>query len=180
MNFLPTRERSSGRARRVWPGWVDRRRWWAMKSLGRRKCLCCKKLFVPDARNRRHQRHCAKPACQKTRNTRAVRRWRGRAENRQYWSGQENVARATAWQKANPDYWKRRKKRAVVLQHVCKVEGVDKKQDKPEVLQHVWRTQSPLLLGLISKITGSVLQHDMAQITGQLIASGRALVGPNH
>jgi hypothetical protein len=60
------------------------------------------------------------------------------------------------------------------------METIERQGDNPEVLQNVWRTQPPLLLGLISKITGSVLQHDMAQITGQLIASGRALVGPNH
>jgi hypothetical protein len=151
-----------------------------MKPFGRRKCVSCKKLFVPDPRNRRHQRHCGKPACQKTRNTAAVRRWRGRAANRQYWSGPDNAARARAWQQANPEYWKRPKKRAIVLQHVCRTEAIDGQGDKLEVLQNVWRTQPPLLLGLISKITGSVLQHDMAEITGQLIASGRALVGPNH
>jgi hypothetical protein len=151
-----------------------------MKPLGRRKCLCCKKLFAPDPRNRRHQWHCGKPACQQTRSTAAVRRWRGRAENREYWSGPENAVRARAWQKAHPNYWKGRKKRAVVLQNVCRLKVVAVEQDNSEVLQNVWRTQPPLLLGLISKITGSVLQHDMAQITGQLIASGRALVGPNH
>ena len=90
-----------------------------------------------------------------------MRRWRGRPENREYWSGPENVARARAWQKEHPNYAKGRKKRVVVL-------------------QNVWQTQPPLLLGLISRITGSVLQHDMAEITGQLIANGRALVGPNH
>jgi hypothetical protein len=151
-----------------------------MKPSGRRKCLCCRKLFTPDPRNRRHQRHCSKAACQQTRSTAAVRRWRGRSENRDYWSGQENAARTRAWQKANPNYWKRRKKRAVVLQVVCGVKVVAVEVDNPEVLQNVWRTQPPLLLGLISRITGSVLQHDMAQITGQLIANGRALVGPNH
>jgi hypothetical protein len=151
-----------------------------MKPRGRRKCLCCNKLFVADPRNQRHQRYCAKQSCQKTRGTAAVRRWRGRPENRQYWSGPENAARARAWQKANPQYWKRRKKRVVVLQNVCQMEAIVKQQDSSEVLQNVWRTQPPLLLGLISRITGSILQHDMAQITGQLIASGRALVGPNH
>ena len=151
-----------------------------MKPRGRRKCLCCKKLFVPDARNRRHQRHCAKAACQQTRTAAAVRRWRGRPENRKYWHGDHNAARARAWQKANPGYWKRRKKRARVLQVVCGPEVFALQADNPKVLQDVWRMQPPLLLGLISKITGSVLQHDMAQITGQLIASGRALVGPNH
>jgi len=109
-----------------------------------------------------------------------MRRWRGRPENREYWSGPENVARARAWQKEHPNYAKGRKKRVVVLQNVCRLEAVALEQDKLEVLQNVWQTQPPLLLGLISRITGSVLQHDMAEITGQLIANGRALVGPNH
>jgi hypothetical protein len=151
-----------------------------MKPFGRRKCLGCKKLFVPDPRNRRHQRHCGKLACQQTRSMAAVRRWRGRPENRAYWSGPENAARARAWQKEHPNYYKGRKKRVVVLQNVCRLEAVAVEQDNPKVLQNVWQTQPPLLLGLISRITGSVLQHDMAQITGQLIANGRALVGPNH
>ena len=28
----------------------------------RRKCRCCRKLFHPDPRNRRHQRYCSAPA----------------------------------------------------------------------------------------------------------------------
>ena len=69
---------------------------------------------------------------------------------------------------------------ARVLQVVCAAQPIDGAEDKPKVLQDVWQMQPPLLLGLISKITGTVLHTDMAQITGQLIASGRALVGPNH
>ena len=151
-----------------------------MKPLGRRKCLCCKKLFVADPRNRRHQRHCAKVKCRKERKVAADRRWRGRPENRGYWNGPDNAARARAWQRANPGYWKRREKRVAVLQVVCGMEPDVGQRDSVKVLQDVWRAQPPLLLGLISKITGTVLQDDMAQITGQLIASGRALVGPNH
>jgi len=150
-----------------------------MKPRGRRKCLCCKKLFLPDPRNQRHQRHCAKGSCQKERKAASDRQWRGRPENREYWSGPENAARARSWQKANPGYWKRRKKRAAFLQVVCGTEPNEEQRDNVKVLQDVWRAQPPILLGLISKITGTVLQADMAQITGQLIASGRALVGPN-
>src|ERR1700677_490894 len=105
-----------------------------MKPLGRRKCLCCKKLFVPDPRNRRHQWHCAKAACQQTRTAAAVRRGGGRPETRKYWHGDDNAARARAWQKAHPGYWKCRKKRARVLQVVCAVKVVVLEQDNPEVL----------------------------------------------
>ena len=151
-----------------------------MSPRSRRKCLCCKTLFIPDPRNRHHQRHCSKLECQQVRNTAASRRWRARPENRDHWLGEWNAARVREWQKAHPGYWKKRKKKGAVLQNVCCAQGTGDKEDKPEVLQDVWTAQPPLLLGLISKITGSVLQHDMAQVTGQLIASGRALVGPNH
>jgi hypothetical protein len=151
-----------------------------MKPRSRRKCVSCKKLFVPEARNQRHQRCCAGVSCQRERKAASDRRWRSRPENREYWSGPENAARARAWQKAHPGYWKKRKKRARVLQVVCAAQPVGLEKDEPKVLQEVWRMQPPLLLGLISKITGTVLHTDMAQITGQLIASGRALVGPNH
>jgi len=73
-----------------------------MKPSGRRKCVCCKKLFMPDARNRRHQRWCAKASCRQARKTASDRRWRGRPENREYWSGPESAARVRAWQKAQP------------------------------------------------------------------------------
>jgi hypothetical protein len=151
-----------------------------MKPFVRRKCVSCKKLFVPEARNRRHQRCCGKASCRQARKAASDRRWRGRPENREYWSGPENSARVRAWQKAHPGYWKERKKRARVLQVVCAPEVFALQADNSKVLQDVWRMQPPLLLGLISKITGTVLHTDMAEITGQLIANGRALVGPNH
>ncbi|MEO7405094.1 MAG: hypothetical protein ABIU95_15635, partial [Burkholderiales bacterium] len=69
---------------------------------------------------------------------------------------------------------------ARVLQVVCAHQVTDYQVDSPKVLQVVWQAQPPLLLGLISKIAGTVLHTDMAEITGQLIANGRALVGPNH
>ena len=151
-----------------------------MKPSGRRKCVSCKKLFVPEARNRRHQLCCGKASCRQVRKAASDRRWRGKPENREYWSGPENAARVRAWQKAHPGYWKERKKRVRVLQVVCGPEVFALQADNSKVLQDVWRTQPPLLLGLISRITGTVLHADIAEITGQLIANGRALVGPNH
>ena len=110
----------------------------------------------------------------------ASRRWRARPENRDHWLGEWNATRVREWQKDHPGYWKKRKKKGAVLQNVCSAQSAGDKEDKPKVLQDIWTAQPPMPLGLISKITGSVLQHDMARVTGQLIASGRALVGPNH
>jgi putative tryptophan/tyrosine transport system substrate-binding protein len=38
----------------------------------RRKCRCCRKLFRPDPRNRRHQRYCSMPRCRAARKTRPI------------------------------------------------------------------------------------------------------------
>lgn len=160
-------------------GYRIRRSWRGMSSGQRRKCRCCKQLFVPEARNRRHQRYCTAPSCQKARKEAGQKRWQARPANRDYWRGEWNAARVRQWQKAHPGYWKKRRKKVVpVLQVVCAEQTSAVLRDKPEVLQDVWTTQPPILLGLISRITGTVLQDDMARVTGQLIASGRALVGP--
>jgi hypothetical protein len=151
-----------------------------MSQPSRRKCRHCQTLFVPDARNRRHQFHCTKPNCRQVRQAKARQRWKEAPENRDHWKGDWNARRVREWQQAHPGYWKKRgKKGAKALQNVCSAQIADKQEDKPKVLQDIWQAQPPLILGLISKITGTVLQDDMARVTGELIASGRALVGPN-
>ena len=83
-----------------------------MKRARRRKCLCCGELFRPDARNRRHQRYCSKPACRRASKAASQRRWRDKAENRDYFRGAINVARVQAWRAAHPRYWRRKAPRA--------------------------------------------------------------------
>jgi hypothetical protein len=78
-----------------------------MKRARRRKCLCCGELFRPDARNLRHQRHCAKPACRTASKAASQRRWLAKVTNRDYFRGPINVARVQAWRAAHPGYWRR-------------------------------------------------------------------------
>jgi hypothetical protein len=77
---------------------------------GQRKCLCCGKFFMPDARNRRGQRYCRELACRKASKAQSQRRWLKQEANRAYFSGDENAARVRAWQAAHPGYWKHRRK----------------------------------------------------------------------
>ena len=84
------------------------------------KCLHCKKLFVPDYRNRGRQKYCASPECQALRQQANQRRWLGRPENRDYFRGPDNVKRVQQWRAEHPGYWKRRPRQPRrALQEAC-------------------------------------------------------------
>jgi hypothetical protein len=68
-----------------------------MKRRWQRKCLCCREWFQSDARNRRHQRYCAKAACRKASKAASQRRWLAKPQNRDYFHGPEQVARVRPW-----------------------------------------------------------------------------------
>ena len=62
----------------------------------RRKCKCCRKLFRPDPRNRRHQYYCSAPACRAASKAASQARWLAQPENRNYFRGPVHVARVQA------------------------------------------------------------------------------------
>ena len=153
-----------------------------MHPAGQRKCPHCEEFFVPDARNRKRQHYCAKPACRRASKAESQRRWLSRPENADYFRGADNAARARAWQAAHPGYWKKRRKRAaVVLQDDCRAQATGTQavtaSDRGAVLQDDWQRQPPLVIGLIAHLAGVTLPEDIAAMTGQLIAKGQAVLG---
>ena len=58
-----------------------------------RRCAACHQLFFPDARCRHPQRYCAAPVCRAVSKAESQRRWAAKAENRDYWRGEEEVRR---------------------------------------------------------------------------------------
>ena len=66
----------------------------------RRKCRCCSEFFFPDYRNQNRQRYCSKAACRHASKLASQRRWLGKAANRHYFRGPENVRRVQAWRQA--------------------------------------------------------------------------------
>src|SRR4051812_27145131 len=112
-----------------------------MKSR-RKRCLCCKELFEPEARSRYHQKFCSRTACRKASKSLSQRRWNQKAENRSYWRGAEQVARVNAWRRSN---------RA-------------KKIRPGGLLQEDCVPRSPLLVGLIATLVESTLQDDIAAV----------------
>ena len=150
---------------------------------GRRKCHHCKEFFIPEARNRHHQRSCEKPACRRASKAASQRRWERKPENRDYYRGPEKAAKVRAWQAANPGYWKRRRKRSTVLPDVLTAEVSPKQkvtmQDDESVLPDLWHGQSPLMVGLIAQMTGYVLPEDIAVVASRMETHGLALMGLN-
>lgn len=152
------------------------------KRRRRRKCLCCKELFDPDARTADRQRHCGKQACRRASKAWRQRRWLSKAENRDYFRGPDNVERVRRWREQHPGYWRRggRKGRAA-LQDDCGSQGVDAQKDasglRARALQDDCLAQLPLFVGLISSLTDCALQDDIAQTIRRMQAQGQSILG---
>jgi hypothetical protein len=152
-----------------------------MKAPGRRKCLHCGAFYQPDRRNRRHQRYCAKPDCRKRSKADSQRRWLQRPENQSYFRGPENCQRVKAWRQRHPGCRRKKKAQAPAgLQEVCptqapEAQGVSPRPE-PDGLQDLFSMQPAMVVGLISMMTGSELQEDIALTTRLLLRKGQDIL----
>jgi hypothetical protein len=73
----------------------------------RRRCLCCQKLFSRDPRLRHRQKYCSEPACRAASKQSSQRRWLRKADNNEYFRGEQHVDRVQAWRAKNPGYWRK-------------------------------------------------------------------------
>ncbi|NEV65309.1 hypothetical protein [Thiorhodococcus minor] len=154
-----------------------------MKRRRQRKCLHCGELFHPDARNAYHQRYCGKAERRRASKAASQRRWLGKAANRDYFRGPDNVARVRAWRAEHPGYGRRKGAlEAAALQDVCTRQVLEKTGESEvftqTALQDLFHAQPIVLIRLIASLTGSALQEDIARSTrrfqqlGQDILSG--------
>jgi hypothetical protein len=120
----------------------------------RKRCLCCKELFEPEARSQYHQRFCSRTACRKASKALSQRRWHQKPENRNYWQGAEQVARVKAWRRANRN----------------------KKIGAAALLQEDCVPRNPLLVGLIATLVESALQEDIAAVCRRLVTKGEEIL----
>ena len=149
----------------------------------RRKCHCCTKFFIPDPRNQSRQHYCPQPACQQASKAASQRRWLSKAANRDYFRGADQVRRVQLWRKSHPGYWRKKApssqdpqavdpQSANLGQASCNVPRV-----LPGTLQDFCLAQDPAFVGLISMVTGSTLQEDIAATARQLLLRGRNILG---
>jgi hypothetical protein len=156
----------------------------AMKRPAKRKCRHCKEFFRPDPRNRHHQRYCSKPACRRQSKAEAQRRWLQKPDNQSHFRGPENRQRVQAWRKAPPGYWRKGKPKVKrPLQDLCAGQSPENEQltkkTGPLALQDLLRMQPALVVGLISMMTGSALQEDIAEMVRRLQRKGQDILGAN-
>jgi hypothetical protein len=121
------------------------------------KCLGCGDIFTVDVRNRGRQKYCPKRACRATGKAARPRRWLGKPENQDYFSGPEHVERVRTWRAAHPGYWRsHRRAGGVALQDASLPRAcID------------W---------LIAHLSDSALQDDIASTTRGLLQLGQDIL----
>ena len=148
----------------------------------RRKCRCCTKFFLPDPRTQHRQHYCSEPACRAASKAASQRHWLSKAGNGDYFRGAEQGSRVEPWRQNPPGYWKKKAsseatqapevQRAKPDQSSCNVP-----RGLPGTLQDHSLAQDPAFVGLISMVTGSTLQDEIAATTRQLLLRGRNILG---
>ena len=149
----------------------------------RRKCRCCMKFFNPDRRTEDRQRYCSKLTCRQASKAASQRRWLSKDGNGDHFRGADEVRRVQLWRKSHPGYWKKQKPSSQGTQAVdCQPTDLDQSscnvpRGLPGTLQDYCLAQDPAFVGLISMVTGSTLQEDIADTARQLLLRGRNILG---
>jgi hypothetical protein len=142
------------------------------------KCLCCGEIFTVDVRNRGRQKYCPKAACRAVSKAARQRRWLGKPENQDYFSGPEHVERVRVWRAAHPGYWRSHRRRGpIALQGVLVSQVLEKAEDfATRALQDALQQQGPVLIGLIAHLSDSALQDDIATTARGLLQLGQDIL----
>ena len=77
-----------------------------MGMINKKRCRHCRRLFIPDYRNRDRQKYCKTAMCRKTSKAASQEKWLNKPENKNYFRGPVNVQRVQEWRRQNPEYWK--------------------------------------------------------------------------
>jgi len=145
------------------------------------KCVHCKKLFLPDYRNRGRQRFCREPACRRESQRESQRLWLSQLGNADYFRGSENTARVQAWRRQRPGYARRPTQTGQALQETCSRQITTPEEHKSthpvSPLQDLCSSQEHLLVGLVATFIDSPLQEYIAGHLHHLIAKGREILG---
>ena len=152
------------------------------RQLRARKCHCCNEFFRPDYRNGHQQVFCPKLPCRKASKAASQRRWLSQPANRDYFRGAENVRRVQQWRQAHPDYGKKKSappapSQATEPQEVAPSSLLVTAPPTTGALQDNCLSDHPVFIGLLSMVTGSTLQEDIAGIARKLEARGRDILG---
>ena len=146
----------------------------------RRKCKCCRRLFRPDPRSRRHQRYCSEPPCRAASKAASQARWLAKPENQGYFRDPWHVIRVRAWRSRHPGYWRKPRRCATALQDVSRAQSIDSEAKTANFvrspLQDLITAQPAVLIGLITHLVGTPLQDDIVRTTDRLLRLGQDIL----
>ena len=152
-----------------------------MKRRRRRACHHCGVGFVPKPHNHKKQHYCGATECQTVSKRVSQARWR--KKNPDYTCGRLAVQRVQEWRAQNPGYWRSKKAplEKTPLQNNCISQTVDEQLDSATLEEIALRdnciTQLPLILGLMSTLSGFTLQEDIDRFGRELHKKGRQILG---
>ena len=139
-------------------------------------CPHCKVSFIPAPCNRKRQKFCnGTPECIKASHQKSQKKWLNKPENKDYFRSKENVARVREWRKSHPGYSRKRKPEAALQDNCIDIQPINQPVTAhlpiPQTSQSSFSTalqdfaiiQPAVLIGLISQLTSSTLQEDLAQ-----------------
>jgi hypothetical protein len=103
------------------------------------------------------------------------RRWLGKPENRDYFSGPEHVQRVRAWRAEHPGYWRaHRRGHGGALQDALAPQVTETPEDLARrALQDALRCQGPVLIGLIAQLSDSAYKTTSPPPRAACYNSGR-------
>jgi hypothetical protein len=140
-------------------------------------------LFVADPRTEDRQRYCSTLACRQASKAASQRRWFSKNGNGDHFRGANEVRRVQLWRQSHPGYWKKKNPSSQSTQAVDGQTANPEQSSRnvpralPSTLQEDCLTQNPAFVGLISMVTGSTLQEDIALTARQLLLRGRNILG---
>lgn len=145
-----------------------------MKPQRTRRCRQCGRRFKPEFRNVHHQRFCSATGCRTASRRASQRRWWRKPANRSHFCGAEEVNRVRRWRHAHPGYWRTPlgERRCASTADLAPAPSAAPAMEA-RTLQDVCRHQSARLTGLISRLSGSTLQEDIASCAQELVSAAR-------
>ncbi|HOC01625.1 MAG TPA: hypothetical protein PKM43_23095 [Verrucomicrobiota bacterium] len=151
----------------------------------KRICRNCGELFIPNWRNRHRQWFCQKPECRKASKASSHESWL--KDNPKYFHGYEHAERIQGWREANPERARSQRAKAKKA-HPNRADRLDNQAPtsaqghlsesseggslEPGVVLQDFIMRNPLMLGLIGRVCGCVLQDDFEKAVSQLLSEG--------
>ncbi len=152
------------------------------KRRRKRKCKCCRELYMPNLRHFRDQNYCSKPDCRHASKLASHRRWYRSDKAADHRDPEENKRRMREWRQAHPKYWCRTVKAPPdALQETTASEVVEDQQVaaslNDDALQDMNFLQPAMVVGLIASLTGSALQDTIAETSRRFVLLGQDILG---